>query len=193
MNAVPMPDGAPDPRTFLVVTDASAFERWMMAAAAGDLVVYATGCELPRAAACTVLAREWERARLITLRAYKLDDGRWCWVARKAGSVKGSARAQNRFDESPATSVLRLIKRCVNFGLPCPTLAALADVAGYAADNAGRAAARRILQQMESDGMIRVQSNAAGMRRIIIERGEKSGKATAWLNTTGRSDAEGPR
>jgi hypothetical protein len=175
-----------DPRSFPVVTDAGAFERWVQSARSGDLVVYATGRDLPRAAACVVLAREWERARLVTLRAYRLDDGRWCWVARKADAPNPTARAMNRFDESPATSVLRLIKRCVNFGLPCPTLAAMADVAGYAADDAGRAAARRIVQQLEGDGVIRVQNAAGGARRIIIERGAKSGKATGWLNITGR-------
>lgn len=183
--------------TLPMVANAGAFEAWLMQAGDGAMVVYAAGFELPRFAACTVLAREWEKAKLVSLRAYKLDDGSWRWVARRVvGERQGArsgpqARANNQYDESPKQSAMRLIRRHVNLSLPCPTLAQVAKIAGYADDEAGRQAARRLLQTLQGEGEIRVQNHAGGKRRIVIERGDKAGRATGWLDMTGQSLPQG--
>lgn len=176
-----------------LIRDAGAFEAWLVGAREGDMVVYAAGHELPRLAACTVLAREWEKAKLVSLRAYKLPDGSWRWVARRiVGERQGArsaaqARANNLYDESPKQSAMRLIRRHVNFGLPCPTLAQVARIAGYGDDEAGRQAARRLLHLLQGEGEIRIVNHAGGKRRIVIERGKDAGKGTGWLDMTGRA------
>jgi len=170
-----------------ICTTADEFERWLQGAAPDARCVYATGATLPRFAACALLARGWADAGLVGLVQQRQHDGSWHFIAyRKVTQHRSAMRtpsaATNAYDESPKQTVLRLIRRAANLGLPCPTLGKLAIEAGFADDDAGRKRVQRIIADLEGTAEIRVQTTNDGKRRITITSGEKSGRSTGWLD-----------
>lgn len=145
----------------------TALEAWLAGSVPGDRITYASGPDLPRSAAAvqrvTVLTAD---RRVVPLRE-KITGG-WNFIAeRRADPVAVPAPAPVGCEDD----VLRMIRRAINLGRPCPTNAEIA-----AACNLPNAdAASYQFKKLVKAGVVISTDHGPRMRRVVrIAGGSKS-------------------
>ena len=167
--------------------EVAAFDQWFSKSSAPE-ILYATGARQPRSAAVWHVAREYERAGLVTLRARVTDDG-WQWIAArklvKAAAASQSVSAKNPpvddgGDDEAGDIIHRALKRAANFGQPAPSYRDLARAGGVTERQA-----RSIVERLRRAGEISVQI-IDGKRRVhILDAKGKVKNSTAWSEFNG--------
>jgi len=87
-------------------------------------------------------------------------------------------RLDPEFEESGQGRMLRLLSRCANFGLPCPSYQELADQLALR----DRFEARRLFDKLRESGRIETRTPDQGQTRVVTI--VATGKRTAWTGTS---------
>lgn len=156
----------------------AALEAWLDAAAPGDQIIYASGPALPRSADAVVRVRALIEARRVTAFTARRGGITDFIAQRRADPVRvaagdgaiGGAVAGVGADNQAA--VLRMIRRAINLGKPCPTNAEIAAACGL--PNAD--AASYLFRKLVRDGVIISTDHGPRMRRVVRVAG--GGKST---------------
>jgi hypothetical protein len=157
---------------------AQELQRWLAKAKPGQTIMYAEGAALPRGAAACTLAREHAEIGTVELKAERGPRG-WRFLATKRAMATGGAaraKAAPRVDDD-AEAVLRVLRRCAQLDLECPSNGALAEAAKL---NDGDAA-RYQLRKLAAAGTIRVEHfGPMRPRRVtIVATGKRTREVAA--------------
>jgi hypothetical protein len=157
--------------------DQAQLEEWFAGAAAGAQAIYATGPSGVPSHPVQKLVNEWERTgEIVKLPNVRLGPNMWRYAlvrarpqSRAAADQRGrKARvsADEDWRETEAGRIYMTLVRAANLGLPCPTNAQLAEVAGIKDADAARYQVRLLRDQ----GRIEVLLSGAGrsFRRVRI-------------------------
>lgn len=160
--------------------DLAQLEEWFAGAAAGSKAIYATGPVLDPRHPVKQLVDQWIRTgEALPLPQVKLGPGLFRYAfarARPSQRAAGDQKIKTRVSvddawrESEAGRIYMTLVRAANLGLPCPTNAALAEVAGLKDGDA----ARYQVKLLRDEGRIEVVLSGAGrsFRRVrIVETG----------------------
>lgn len=171
--AMPAADAADDARVRFTIgplsmaIELAALEAWLAGSVRGDRIVYARGPDLPRStAAVKRVTALIEARRVIALRERK--PGGWDFIAeRRADPVEAVPPPV----AGGLNDVLRLLRRRINLGQPCPTNAEIAAECNLR--NAD--AASYLFKKLVRAGEIISTDHGPRMRRVVrIAGGAKS-------------------
>lgn len=151
--------------------EAGALESWFLLAPVGARIVYAQGLVLPRGAAVVHLARELADCERLHLFQRRKDGSReWEWIAEKrpsggaaAVAVRSNDEATGLIDDDVVDAIFRLLKRCSNLALPCPTFAEIADRFDLPNAEAARYRTNLLVQR----GLVRFSDHGPRKRRVV--------------------------
>lgn len=128
----------------------------------GDRFIYAVGRVTPRGHPTFRLAGALAEARRVTLVQRRRDDGLIEWIAERRREVSAPDTVAVATDEDDDT-VLRAIKRRINFGRAMATNEELAKECGL--KDAARAS--YVLRRLRQRGTIRLIEPGPGKRRVV--------------------------
>ena len=155
------------------------FDRWIAGAALGERLVYAEGLSPPRHLPVWNHARDAAGEGIVRLHNIRSGERQW-WhfvavrVAPAVPSVVPVPAAVVAIDlDDPTETVFRALRRAVNFALPCPTNAHLAQICGLK-DAAAASYRLRVLRDLNR---IRISDNGPGNPRVVTI--VASGRSTA--------------
>lgn len=179
------------------VDSADAFETWLVAAQAGDRVVYAVAREFPRHLSTSILAGAWLRRGLVVTVYQRQSDGSTRFIAERTSAdliaaqagvgkisrgVRTKIRPADIDDDTPENRIARLIARHANFNKAAPTYREMAKAAGLGSTQAALSIARRACGALIASGAVhRENTNDQSRTRFILPNGRK----TAWLDLRG--------
>lgn len=157
-------------------------EGWFARARAGEAAIYAIGEQPDPGHAIAQLVHGWrdrgearcERDGTGSLAKFKV---RKTEPRPGTGEVR-RLRLDADFEQTPPGRMLRLLSRCANFGLPCPSYQVLADQL----ELDDRFQARRVFDKLVSSGRVLSRSPDHGQTRVVTI--VATGKRTAWTGTT---------
>lgn len=160
--------------------DIGQLEEWFAGAAAGAKCIYATGPALDARHPVKQLVDEWMRTgEALPLPQVRLGPGLFRYAFQRARPSRRAApdeksrtrvSADADWRETEGGRIYMTLVRAANLGLPCPTNAALAEVARLRDADAARYLFRRLIEE----GRIESVLSGAGrsFRRVrIIETG----------------------
>lgn len=161
-------------------------EAWMESAPVGDRVIYASGFDLPRDAAGVQLVKGWIAARKVLPLPQRRDQasGRTEWMVQKmaacADHTQKEACAADRRSLREAERLLEHLRHLAQRGRACPSNSQLARELELGGSHRGRARAQYLLQILERQGRVQVQSHGRNAARVVtITTGAAQGKSTA--------------
>lgn len=142
---------------------------WVARAMPGEDVAYATGERPDRSIA--PFAAQLREAGLVALTAKRVGREFRFIAQRRAGSIERLApvrrfnrgQYRERGQRTSETMILRALNRAADRGLPCPTNAELARVAGLS----GAIAASYRMRRLVAAGKIRVEEPSPLERRVV--------------------------
>ncbi len=172
--------------------DQAQLEEWFAGAAAGAQAIYASGPNLDPKHPVKALVDDWVKTgEAVYLPQVRLGPGMFRFAIRRArpvlrqaqderrrGSKRGSVTADEAWRETADGKVYLALVRAANMGMPCPTNAQLAEIAGLPDADA----ARYRVKLLNQAHLIKVELSGAGrsFRRVLITE-------------TGRWTADEPR
>lgn len=139
----------------------TALEVWLAGSVPGDRITYATGPDLPRSAATVKRVTVLAEARRVRPLRTKIAGGWDFMVERLADPAAAAAPAT--LPAGTQDDVLRLIRRAINLGQPCPTNAEIATACGL--PNAD--AASYLFRKLVAAGVIIATDHGPRMRRVV--------------------------
>jgi len=164
-------------KTFVVTSyvDQQQLEEWFSWAAAGDQAFYATGPHGNPRHPVQKLVNKWAAAgEAIKLKPVDLAEGMKAFAFTRArpdprGAYK-RVMTDEEWRETPDGRIFLELVRAANFGLPCPTNAKLAEVAGLPDADAARYRIKLLAQQRRID--VAHDGPGKSFRRVrIVETG----------------------
>ena len=139
------------------------FDAWLRFSSAGDRIEYATGPIEPRSLPIWKRVQDAAASGDVAPLRVRRAGGGWQWLAeRKTGrrvaeeSVPGDCAADQE-------RLLRLLRRCANMAMACPTNAEAAELLGL--KNADRV--RYLIRKLVEGRHIAVIDNGPNERRVI--------------------------
>ncbi|WP_408585944.1 hypothetical protein [Novosphingobium sp.] len=152
-------------------------EEWFARAKAGDKAIYARGAMLDPRHDVPRLVRDWQATGEVNPCQGRDESGSGFvyWVQRcrpvmRDGDAGGRVAVGDDFRETADGKIFLTLVRAANLGMPCPSNAQLAEVAGLRDADA----ARYRLKLLAEAGRIEVKLSGAGrnFRRVrIVESG----------------------
>lgn len=151
--------------------DVHDMEDWAASAEVGGELPYAWGWSPPRERAAWSRARELSDEGEVRLHSRRLPDGQTQWYMVKRAPRLGEqpVAVVEQGPETEEAAVLRILRRAVRLGMPCPTNAEI----GRQIDLTATQAAYRV-RLLRADRLILLEERGPGERRICTISGKST-------------------